>query len=102
MQAPNTATAMPSRATATDSIPVSSVKQEEAERLLKMEEYLHQRIIGQHEAVTALARATRRSRAGLKNPLRPVGSFIFLGPTGVGKTEVGKGLAESLCVVWLQ
>jgi ATP-dependent Clp protease ATP-binding subunit ClpC len=61
-----------------------------------MEDYLHQRIIGQDAAVAALARATRRSRAGLKSPLRPVGSFIFLGPTGVGKTEVAKGLAEFL------
>ncbi|MFQ5878253.1 MAG: ATP-dependent Clp protease ATP-binding subunit [Acidobacteriota bacterium] len=77
-------------------IPIASVKQEEAERLLNMEEYLHRRIVGQNEAVRALARAIRRSRAGLKSPLRPVGSFIFLGPTGVGKTEVAKGLAEFL------
>ncbi|HKB08659.1 MAG TPA: ATP-dependent Clp protease ATP-binding subunit [Candidatus Polarisedimenticolia bacterium] len=77
-------------------IPISSVKKEEAERLLKMEEFLHRRIVGQDEAISALARATRRQRAGLKNPLRPVGSFIFLGPTGVGKTEVAKGLAEFL------
>jgi ATP-dependent Clp protease ATP-binding subunit ClpC len=77
-------------------IPIASVKQEEAERLLKMEESLHERIIGQDAAVAALARATRRSRAGLKNPRRPAGSFIFLGPTGVGKTEVAKGLAEFL------
>ncbi len=77
-------------------IPLASVKQEEAERLLKMEEMLHQRIIGQQEAVRAVARATRRSRAGLKSPMRPVGSFIFLGPTGVGKTEVAKRLAEFL------
>jgi ATP-dependent Clp protease ATP-binding subunit ClpC len=77
-------------------IPISSVKQEEATRLLNMEEVLHQRIVGQHEAVRALARATRRSRAGLKSPHRPAGSFIFLGPTGVGKTEVAKGLAEFL------
>ncbi len=77
-------------------IPLASVKQEEAERLLNMEESLHRRIVGQNEAVRAVARATRRSRAGLKNPRRPVGSFIFLGPTGVGKTEVAKGLAEFL------
>src|SRR5438093_2363961 len=77
-------------------IPISSVKKEEAERLLKMEEFLHRRIVGQDEAISALARATRRQRAGLKNPLRPVGSFIFLGPTGVGKTEVAKGIAEFL------
>ncbi len=77
-------------------IPLASVKQEEAERLLKMEEALHQRIVGQDPAVRALSRAIRRSRAGLKSPLRPVGSFIFLGPTGVGKTEVAKGVAEFL------
>jgi len=77
-------------------IPLASVKQEEAERLLNMEEALHRRIIGQDEAVRALSRAIRRSRAGLKSPLRPVGSFIFLGPTGVGKTEVAKGVAEFL------
>ena len=77
-------------------IPLSSVKNEEAERLLNMEDYLHQRIVGQDAAVAALSRATRRSRAGLKSPLRPVGSFVFLGPTGVGKTEVAKGLAEFL------
>ena len=77
-------------------IPISSAKKEEAERLLNMEEYLHQRIIGQDAAVAVLARAVRRLRAGLKSPARPVGSFIFLGPTGVGKTEVAKGLAEFL------
>jgi ATP-dependent Clp protease ATP-binding subunit ClpC len=77
-------------------IPIASVKQEEADRLLRMEESLHERIIGQDAAVAALARATRRSRAGLKNPRRPAGSFVFLGPTGVGKTEVAKGLAEFL------
>jgi ATP-dependent Clp protease ATP-binding subunit ClpC len=77
-------------------IPISSAKKEEAERLLNMEEYLHHRIIGQDAAVAVLARAVRRLRAGLKSPARPVGSFIFLGPTGVGKTEVAKGLAEFL------
>jgi len=77
-------------------IPISSAKKEEAERLLNMEEYLHQRIVGQDAAVASLARAVRRVRAGLKSPARPIGSFIFLGPTGVGKTEVAKGLAEFL------
>src|SRR5438093_126440 len=77
-------------------IPISSAKKEEAERLLNMEEYLHQRIIGQDAAVVVLSRAVRRLRAGLKSPARPVGSFIFLGPTGVGKTEVAKTLAEFL------
>jgi ATP-dependent Clp protease ATP-binding subunit ClpC len=77
-------------------IPIASAKKEEAQRLLNMEEYLHQRIVGQEPAVAALARAVRRLRAGLKSPARPIGSFIFLGPTGVGKTEVAKGLAEFL------
>jgi ATP-dependent Clp protease ATP-binding subunit ClpC len=77
-------------------IPIAGVRKEEAERLLKMEEFLHRRIIAQDEAISALSRAIRRSRAGLKSPLRPVGSFMFLGPTGVGKTEVAKGLAEFL------
>jgi len=77
-------------------IPITRVAEEEMERLLKMEDYLHQRVVGQHEAISALARAIRRSRAGLKNPHRPVGSFIFLGPTGVGKTELAKSLAEFL------
>jgi len=77
-------------------IPLSSVRKEEVEKLLKMEDYLHRRIIGQDEAISALSRAIRRSRAGLKSPLRPVGSFMFLGPTGVGKTEVARSLAEFL------
>src|SRR5262249_23893425 len=77
-------------------VPIASVKKEEAERLLHMEVALHQRIVGQDAAVVARARAVRRLRAGMKSPLRPVGSFIFLGPTGVGKTEVAKGLAEFL------
>ncbi len=77
-------------------IPITRVAEEEMERLLKMEDYLHRRVVGQHEAISALARAIRRSRAGLKNPHRPVGSFIFLGPTGVGKTELAKSLAEFL------
>ena len=77
-------------------IPLQAVEKEEMEKLLKMEDYLHRRIIGQDAAISALARAIRRSRAGLKSPLRPVGSFVFLGPTGVGKTEVARTLAEFL------
>jgi ATP-dependent Clp protease ATP-binding subunit ClpC len=75
-------------------IPVTRIAGEESERLLKMEEDLHQRIIGQEEAITTLAKAVRRARAGLKDPRRPIGSFIFLGPTGVGKTLLAKALAE--------
>jgi len=77
-------------------IPVVQLTQEESERLLRMEDELHARIVGQHEAVSAVARAIRRGRAGLKDPKRPTGSFIFLGPTGVGKTELCKTLAESV------
>ncbi len=77
-------------------IPVSRLEEKENEKLLKMEEYLHQRVIGQEQAITALADAIRRARAGLKDPKRPIGSFIFLGPTGVGKTELAKTLAEYL------
>ena len=77
-------------------IPVQSIKQEEAKKLLKIEGELHKRIISQRPAISALARAIRRSRAGLKNPNKPVGSFLFLGPTGVGKTEVARILAEYL------
>jgi len=77
-------------------IPVKKMAQEESERLLKMEEILHQRVIGQDEAVLAVSKAVRRARAGLKDPKRPVGSFIFLGPTGVGKTELARALAEAL------
>jgi ATP-dependent Clp protease ATP-binding subunit ClpC len=77
-------------------IPVSKMAEEESERLLKMEEILHQRVIGQEEAVKAVSRAIRRARAGLKDPKRPIGSFIFLGPTGVGKTELARALAEAL------
>ncbi|HZE89225.1 MAG TPA: ATP-dependent Clp protease ATP-binding subunit [Verrucomicrobiae bacterium] len=77
-------------------IPLQAVEKEEMEKLLKMEGYLHERIIGQDAAISALARAIRRSRAGLKSPARPVGSFIFLGPTGVGKTEVARTLAAFL------
>jgi len=77
-------------------VPVSSIKQEEAAKLLNIETELHKRVISQRPAISALARAIRRSRAGLKNPGRPVGSFLFLGPTGVGKTEVARTLAEYL------
>ncbi|MBI3950014.1 MAG: ATP-dependent Clp protease ATP-binding subunit [Acidobacteria bacterium] len=77
-------------------IPVTSIKEEEKQKLLRIEEELHRRIVSQDRAISALARAIRRSRAGLKNPRRPVGSFLFLGPTGVGKTEVARSLAEFL------
>ena len=77
-------------------IPVAKLMQEETEKLLKMEEKLHERIVGQEEAVAAVSRAVRRARAGLKDPKRPIGSFIFLGPTGVGKTELARALAEFL------
>jgi len=77
-------------------IPVKRLTEEESERLVKMEDILHSRVIGQDEAVKAVARAIRRGRVGLKDPKRPVGSFIFLGPTGVGKTELSKALAEAL------
>ncbi|MCW5961330.1 MAG: ATP-dependent Clp protease ATP-binding subunit [Pyrinomonadaceae bacterium] len=77
-------------------VPVQSIKKEEAEKLLEIENELHRRIISQRDAISALARAIRRSRAGLKNPNKPVGSFLFLGPTGVGKTEVARSLAEFL------
>lgn len=77
-------------------IPVKRLEEEETERLLNIETILHQRVIGQDEAVKAVSRAIRRARAGLKNPKRPIGSFIFLGPTGVGKTELARALAESL------
>jgi ATP-dependent Clp protease ATP-binding subunit ClpB len=68
----------------------------EVEKLLKMEDRLHQRVVGQDEAVRAVAAAVRRARSGLQDPNRPVGSFIFLGPTGVGKTELARALAEFL------
>src|SRR5258706_5400349 len=74
-------------------IPVTSISGDESERLLKMEEHLHSRIIGQNEAIEAISKAVRRARAGLKDPKRPIGSFIFLGPTGVGKSELTKALA---------
>src|SRR5213079_549334 len=77
-------------------IPVTSLKEEETQKLLRIEIELHKRIVSQRPAISALARAIRRSRAGLKNPSRPVGSFLFLGPTGVGKTEIARSLAEFL------
>ncbi|HEY8349616.1 MAG TPA: ATP-dependent Clp protease ATP-binding subunit [Clostridia bacterium] len=77
-------------------IPVKRLAEEESERLMKMEDVLHERVIGQDEAVKAVAKAIRRGRVGLKDPRRPIGSFIFLGPTGVGKTELSKALAEAL------
>jgi len=77
-------------------IPVFSLKEEEAKKLLRMEQELHKRVIGQDEAIMSISRAVRRARAGVKNPKRPIGSFIFLGPTGVGKTELARTLAEFL------
>ncbi len=77
-------------------VPVSELTAEESERLLTMEDVLHRRIVGQHEAVESLSKAIRRGRVGLKDPKRPIGSFIFLGPTGVGKTELCKALAEAM------
>jgi ATP-dependent Clp protease ATP-binding subunit ClpC len=75
-------------------VPVTQITEEETTRLLKMEEALHSRIVGQHEAIEAISKAVRRARAGLKDPKRPIGSFMFLGPTGVGKTELTKALAQ--------
>src|SRR5690606_29195647 len=77
-------------------IPVSKMLEGEREKLLRMEDALHNRVVGQHEAVVSVANAVRRSRAGLADPNRPNGSFLFLGPTGVGKTELCKSLAEFL------
>lgn len=77
-------------------IPVSKIAQEESESLLHLEEELHKRVIGQNEAVVAVSKAVRRARAGLKDPKRPIGSFLFLGPTGVGKTELARALAVAL------
>ena len=77
-------------------IPVAKIAEEESETLLHLDEELHKRVVGQDEAVTAVAKAVRRARAGLKDPKRPIGSFLFLGPTGVGKTELARALASSL------
>ena len=77
-------------------VPMTAIKEEEVSKLLRIEEELHKRIVSQERAISALARAIRRSRAGLKSPKRPAGSFLFLGPTGVGKTEVARALAEFL------
>jgi ATP-dependent Clp protease ATP-binding subunit ClpC len=77
-------------------IPVSKLAEEETDRLLRMEEILHNRVIGQEEAVKSISKAIRRARAGLKDPKRPIGSFIFLGPTGVGKTELARAVAETM------
>ncbi|GAA2406533.1 ATP-dependent Clp protease ATP-binding subunit [Actinomadura vinacea] len=80
----------------TTGVPVSQLTEEERDRLLRLEEHLHQRVIGQDEAVSAVAEAVRRSRSGMAPPDRPIGSFLFLGPTGVGKTELARALAEAL------
>lgn len=77
-------------------IPVTKIAEEESDRLLHLEDELHNRVVGQDEAVTAVAKAVRRARAGLKDPKRPIGSFLFLGPTGVGKTELARALASNL------
>jgi len=77
-------------------IPVTQLEESEKEKLAKLEEILHRRVVGQDEAISAVAQAIRRARTGLKDPKRPIGSFIFLGPTGVGKTELAKALAEVL------
>ncbi|MFJ4782085.1 ATP-dependent Clp protease ATP-binding subunit [Streptomyces sp. NPDC088794] len=80
----------------TTGIPVAQLTEEERARLMKLEEHLHERVVGQDEAITAVARAVRRARAGMSDPNRPVGSFLFLGPTGVGKTELARALAAAL------
>lgn len=77
-------------------IPVKKLAEAESERLLQLEDILHKRVVGQHDAIVSVARAVRRARAGLKDPKRPIGSFIFLGPTGVGKTELARALAEAM------
>ena len=77
-------------------IPVKNLSESESSKLVKLEKVLHERVIGQEEAVTAVSKAVRRGRVGLKDPKRPTGSFLFLGPTGVGKTELAKSLAENL------
>lgn len=77
-------------------IPVKQLEEKESERLMRLETTLHRRVVGQDEAVTAVSKAIRRGRVGLKDPKRPIGSFLFLGPTGVGKTELSKALAEAM------
>ena len=77
-------------------IPVAKIAEAESEKLMNLEKMLHNRVIGQDEAVTAVAKAIRRGRVGLKDPNRPIGSFLFLGPTGVGKTELSKALADCM------
>ena len=77
-------------------VPVTQLQRKESERLLQLEKVLHERVVGQEEAISAVARAIRRARSGLKDPKRPIGSFMFLGPTGVGKTELAKALAEAM------
>lgn len=77
-------------------IPVKQLTEDEGTKLLRLEQELHKRVIGQDEAVVAVSRAIRRARAGLKDPKRPIGSFLFLGPTGVGKTELSRALAEAM------
>jgi len=77
-------------------IPVSRLQEGEREKLIKLEAHLHKRVVGQDEAIKAVSNAVRRARAGLQDPNRPIGSFIFLGPTGVGKTELSRALAEFL------
>src|SRR5699024_4420789 len=76
--------------------PLAKIAEDESDRLLNLESILHERVIGQNEAVTSISKAVRRARAGLKNPKRPIGSFIFLGPTGVGKTELARALSETM------
>ena len=77
-------------------IPVTKIAEAESEKLINLEQTLHNRVIGQDEAVSAVAKAIRRGRVGLKDPNRPIGSFLFLGPTGVGKTELSKALADAM------
>ncbi len=79
-----------------DRVPLTQLQKSESERLVNLEKILHERVVGQPEAVSAVARAIRRARSGLKDPSRPIGSFMFLGPTGVGKTELAKALAAAM------
>src|SRR5699024_10959298 len=77
-------------------VPLTQLQKKESERLINLEQILHERVVGQDAAVTSVARAIRRARSGLKDPQRPIGSFLFLGPTGVGKTELAKALAAAM------